>query len=85
VDTIARFSLSGACADRSGCSAAAHVRRGFGGQTSLQIFRSVQRQVLTYPHFSVFDSINAQIKDGTVTLTGKVTMPFKRQGDRRGA
>ena len=46
--------------------------------TALQLFRSVQRQVLTYSHFSVFDSINAQIKDGTVTLTGKVTMPFKR-------
>ena len=45
--------------------------------TALQLFRSVQRQVLTYPHFSVFDSINAQIKDGTVTLTGKVTMPYK--------
>src|SRR6185503_8651434 len=54
-------------------SAQASVNR-----TSLQIFRSVQRQVLTYPHFSVFDSINAKIKDGTVTLTGKVTMPFKR-------
>ena len=49
------------------------------GRTSLQLFRSVQRQVLTYPQFSVFDSINAQIKDGTVTLTGKVTMPFKRK------
>ena len=48
-------------------------------QTSLQIFRSVQRQVLTYPQFSVFDSIHAQIKDGTVTLSGKVTMPFKRK------
>jgi hyperosmotically inducible protein len=47
-------------------------------QTSLQLFRSVQRQVLSYPQFSVFDSINATIKDGTVTLTGKVTMPFKR-------
>jgi len=47
--------------------------------SSLQIFRSVQRQVLTYPHFTVFDSVHAQIKDGTVTLTGKVTMPFKRK------
>ena len=46
--------------------------------TSLQIFRSVQRQVLTYPHFSVFDSVNAQVADGILTLTGKVTMPFKR-------
>jgi hyperosmotically inducible protein len=48
-------------------------------QTSLQLFRSVQRQVLTYPQFSVFDSIHAQITDGTVTLSGKVTMPFKRK------
>ena len=48
-------------------------------QTSLQIFRGVQRQVLTYPHFTIFDSVNAQIKDGVVTLTGKVTMPFKRK------
>ena len=48
-------------------------------QTSLQIFRSVQRQVLTYPHFTIFDSVNAQISDGTLTLTGKVTMPFKRK------
>lgn len=47
--------------------------------SSLQIFRGVQRQVLTYPHFTVFDSVNAQITDGTVTLTGKVTMPFKRK------
>jgi hyperosmotically inducible protein len=48
-------------------------------QTSLQIFRGVQRQVLTYAHFTVFDSVGAQVKDGTVTLTGKVTMPFKRK------
>ena len=47
-------------------------------RTSLEIFRGVQRQVLTYSHFTVFDSVNAQIKDGAVTLTGKVTMPFKR-------
>ena len=48
-------------------------------QTSLEIFRSVQRQVLTYPHFTVFDSVHAQISEGTLTLTGKVTMPFKRK------
>jgi hyperosmotically inducible protein len=47
--------------------------------SSLQIFRSVQRQVLTYPHFTVFDSVHVQIKDSAVTLTGKVTMPFKRK------
>lgn len=45
---------------------------------NLQIFQDVSRQVLRYPHFTIFDSINAQIEDGVVTLTGKVTMPYKR-------
>src|SRR5262245_26311998 len=47
--------------------------------TAMQLFRSVQRQVLTYPHFTVFDSINANVKDGVVTLTGKVTTDLKRK------
>ncbi len=45
---------------------------------NLQTFRDVQRQVLRYPHFTIFDSVNAQVDDGVVTLTGKVTMPYKR-------
>ena len=45
---------------------------------SLQVFREVQREVLRYPHFTIFDSVNAQIDNGVVTLTGKVTMPYKR-------
>ena len=44
----------------------------------LQIFRDVSRQVLRYPNFTIFDSVNANIDDGIVTLTGKVTMPYKR-------
>jgi hyperosmotically inducible protein len=44
---------------------------------NLQLFRSVQRQVLRYPYFTIFDSVNAQVEDGTVVLTGKVTMPYK--------
>jgi hyperosmotically inducible periplasmic protein len=47
-------------------------------ENKLQIFRNVQRQVLRYAHFTVFDSVSAQINNGVVTLTGKVTMPFKR-------
>jgi osmotically-inducible protein OsmY len=45
---------------------------------NLQAFRNVQKQVLTYPHYTIFDSVNAQIDNGVVTLTGKVTMPYKR-------
>ena len=44
---------------------------------NLKVFRDVQRQVLQYPHFTIFDSVDAQIDHGVVTLTGKVTMPYK--------
>jgi osmotically-inducible protein OsmY len=45
---------------------------------NLQTFRDVQRQVLQYPHFTIFDSVNTQVDAGVVTLTGKVTMPYKK-------
>jgi len=44
----------------------------------LQVVRDVQKQVLTYPQFSIFDTVHMQIDSGVVTLTGKVTMPYKR-------
>jgi hyperosmotically inducible protein len=48
------------------------------GEDTLQVFRKIEKQVLQYPHFTIFDSVNAEINDGVVTLTGKVTMPYKR-------
>jgi hyperosmotically inducible periplasmic protein len=54
-----------------------------GQQENLQVFRDVQRQVLQYPHFTIFDSVNAQVDNGTVILTGKVTMPYKRNDIER--
>jgi hyperosmotically inducible protein len=47
------------------------------GREDLQIFKDISRQVLQYPHFTIFDSINAQVDEGVVILTGKVTMPYK--------
>ncbi|HLG55768.1 MAG TPA: BON domain-containing protein [Vicinamibacterales bacterium] len=62
---------------------AAAVPAGAGQKENLQVFRDVQRQVLQYPHFTIFDSVNAQIDNGMVTLTGKVTMPYKRNDIER--
>lgn len=45
----------------------------------LQVFQGVARQVQQYVNFTVFDSVDAAVQDGVVTLTGKVTMPFKVQ------
>jgi hyperosmotically inducible periplasmic protein len=45
---------------------------------NLQIFRDVSSQVLRYSQFTIFDSVHANVDSGIVTLTGKVTMPYKR-------
>ncbi len=44
----------------------------------LQIFRDVADSVLRYAQYSIFDDVEARVQDGHVLLTGKVTMPYKR-------
>jgi BON domain-containing protein len=44
----------------------------------LQVFNDVAKSVNRYTQFTIFDDVNASVRDGVVTLTGKVTMPFKR-------
>ena len=43
-----------------------------------QLFKDIASTVDRYAQFTIFDDISASVKDGVVTLTGKVTMPFKR-------
>jgi hyperosmotically inducible protein len=43
-----------------------------------QLAREVARQVDTYSQFTIFDDICGQVENGVVTLTGKVTMPYKK-------
>jgi hypothetical protein len=44
----------------------------------LQVFNDVAKSVNRYVHFTIFDDVNANVNDGVVTLTGRVTMPYKR-------
>lgn len=43
-----------------------------------QVLKDVATSVDRYTQFTIFDDVNASVKDGIVTLTGKVTMPYKR-------
>ena len=43
-----------------------------------QILKDVATSVQRYTQFTIFDDVNARIDQGVVTLTGKVTMPYKR-------
>jgi hyperosmotically inducible periplasmic protein len=44
----------------------------------LQVFNDISKTVNQYAFFTIFDDVNANVENGTVTLTGKVTMPYKR-------
>ncbi len=46
-------------------------------RTNYDIHADVTRQVTRYVYFTIFDNVRAQVDDGVVTLTGKVTLPFK--------
>ena len=49
-----------------------------GDRKDLQVLKDVATSVDRYGQFTIFDDVSASVKDGVVTLTGKVTMPFKR-------
>jgi len=44
----------------------------------LQVLNDVAREVRRYVNYTVFDDVNGSIDQGVLTLTGKVTMPYKR-------
>ena len=43
----------------------------------------VGRQIRQYAQFTIFDDVNAQVEEGVVTLTGRVTMPYKKNDIER--
>jgi len=49
------------------------------GRANLAVFKDVSNQVLGYVNFTVFDDISASVEDGVVTLSGHVTMPYKKE------
>jgi osmotically-inducible protein OsmY len=44
----------------------------------LQVFRDIATSVERYTQFTIYDDVSASVKDGVVTLTGSVTMPYKK-------
>ena len=44
-----------------------------------QVAKDIAKTVQRYTQFTIFDDVSANVKDGAVTLTGKVTMPYKRE------
>jgi hyperosmotically inducible periplasmic protein len=45
---------------------------------NLAVFTDVAKTVQQYSNFTIFDDVAANVSEGTVVLTGKVTMPYKR-------
>lgn len=51
---------------------------GTADRKDLQVFNDVAKSVNRYVHFTIFDDVSANVTGGVVTLSGKVTMPYKR-------
>ena len=49
------------------------------GRKDLQVFNDISKAVTRYAQFTIFDSVDASVKEGVVTLTGRVTMPYKKE------
>lgn len=54
-----------------------------GQRKDLQVFNDISSSVNQYTQFTVFDDVSANVEGGVVTLTGKVTMPYKRDDIER--
>lgn len=42
------------------------------------IAKQVRHEILTYPHYWIWDDINFRVSNGNVVLTGAVTEPYKK-------
>jgi hyperosmotically inducible protein len=52
---------------------------GFGpGVSNARLYQAVAKEVNRYVNFTIFDDVSASIDNGVVTLTGRVTMPYKK-------
>jgi hyperosmotically inducible periplasmic protein len=49
-----------------------------GERKDLQIANDVSMAVNRYPNFTIFDDLTFAVRDGVVTLGGRVTPPYKR-------
>ena len=45
------------------------------GRKDLQVFNDISKAVTRYAQFTIFDSVDANVKDGVVTLNGQVDEP----------
>jgi len=74
--------FSKVCVSAAGLVLTAHVALaapvGQVDRKDFQVAKDIATTVLRYSQFTIFDDVSANVKDGVVTLTGKVTMPYKR-------
>ncbi|MBI1874401.1 MAG: BON domain-containing protein [Acidobacteria bacterium] len=49
-----------------------------GALSDQRLFQMVADTVNRYVNFTIFDDISASVENGVVTLSGKVTMPYKK-------
>jgi hyperosmotically inducible periplasmic protein len=59
-------------------AAAAQDRPETSARIDTRIANEIGRKIDQYPQLTIFDHVSGTVENGVVTLTGKVTMPFKK-------
>ncbi len=73
--TLCACAVAALVAGGSARAAAADVQP---ERKDFQVAKDVATSVQRYTHFTIFDDISASVRDGVVTLSGKVTEPYKK-------
>ena len=71
--TIAALLLVAACGTLPADAAGQPIRG-----NDAQLAGDISAAINTYPHFTIFDDVSVTAEQGRITLSGRVTMPFKR-------
>lgn len=62
----------------NGAAFAAHKPSSAVPKTDAEIAARVAHEIAMYPYYGMWDSVNAQVADGRVTLSGAVNQAFKK-------
>jgi hyperosmotically inducible protein len=47
------------------------------GESDQRVAEAIARDIRNYVFYSIYDDVNVRVNNGVVTLTGRVTMPYK--------
>jgi hyperosmotically inducible protein len=77
-EIMGRFLMAAALLVGAGVAGAADKKAAAAPETDVSLANSVRHAIVMYPYYSLWDDVNIQVTDGSVSLTGVVNQPYKK-------